>query len=208
MPYIGNKYYSTAGKYQAALDNTPKEGQTWNGGWYYGNQGYGTSVPAGYVYNNGQWVSPITAQANNLAQQKIGYETQNLGIQNLINQEQLKNQQIQNQIAQTAGGQLNQLIQNPESIVTDPSYQFQYNQGLEAINRTKAAKGMLGSGNRLYDLMNYGQNLAKTSYGDAFNRLGSLLQGTTSSSFSQNQNRDKNQYQTNPIGSVSLSGSY
>jgi len=59
---------------------------------------------------------------------------------------------------------------------TDPSYKFRFDQGLEAVNRGAAASGMLNSGNRLAELMSYGQNLASTEYGNQFQRL-ALLSG-------------------------------
>ena len=188
----------------------PQEGDTWspkNGNWDY-SLGYGQSVNPGSVFSNGKWVSPLTYQANQLAARKLGFETDNLASQNQILQGQVANQQIQNQVAGSAGGRLNQLLSNPSSIEQDPGYQFQYNQGLNAVNRTAAAKGMLGSGNRLYDLLNYGQDRAKTSYNDRIGQLGSLLSNTSQSSFQQNQDNKNNQYQTQPGGGVSLSGRY
>lgn len=188
----------------------PQEGDTWSpeNGNYDWSLGYGRSVDPGSVFSNGKWVSPLTYQANTLAAKKLGFETDNLASQNQILQGQIANQQIQNQVAGSAGGRLNQLLSNPSSIEQDPGYQFQYNQGLNAVNRTAAAKGMLGSGNRLYDLLNYGQDRAKTSYNDRIGQLGSLLSNTSQSSFQQNQNNKNNQYQTQPGGGVSLSGSY
>lgn len=184
----------------------PKEGDTWGGGWDYSRgDGLGHLINSGYVYSNGQWVSPLTHQANQLAAKKIGYESENVGLQNQLLQGQIQSQGVSNQVASMAGGRLNELLQNPSSIANDPGYQFQYNQGLEAVNRNAAAKGMLGSGNRLFDLVNYGQDRAKTSYGDSISRLGNLLSSNLAYSSS---NRDKNQYSTNPNGSMSLSGSY
>jgi len=63
---------------------------------------------------------------------------------------------------------------------SDPSYDWRFNQGLEAVNRTAAAKGQLGSGNRLQELMKYGQGMASTEFGAQFGRLSSLAGvGTT-----------------------------
>lgn len=191
------------------LDNsllTPQEGQTWGGGNYSLGNGMWQSVPAGYVFSNGQWVSPLAKQANDLAYQRLGYDVDNARLNNLVTQGQLESQQTYNKVAGTAGNRLNQLLQDPSSITSDPGYQFQFNQGLEALNRTAAAKGMLGSGNRLYDLTNYGQDRAASSYGGAVDRLSNLLNNT--SSLSQYGAKKDNQYQVNPNGTVSLSGSY
>jgi len=187
----------------------PAEGDTWGGGqWAPAAGGDNQYHAAGSVFRGGKWTNPLTYQAEQLAAKKIGYETENLGLQNQISREALRAQQTSNQVANMAGSRLNELLQDPNSISSDPGYQFQYNQGLEAVNRTAAAKGMLGSGNRLYDLTNYGQDRAKTSYGDAVSRLGSLLGSTLSSA--QNQSRDQlnNQYQTNTSGQISLGGKY
>lgn len=69
-------------------------------------------------------------------------------------------------------------------MTSDPSYNWRFGQGLEAVNRTAAAKGMLGSGNRLYELMNYGQGAASQEFGAEFNRLASLA-GTSQTMGSQ-----------------------
>jgi len=57
---------------------------------------------------------------------------------------------------------------------TDPSYQFRFNQGQNALERSQAARGMNLSGNALAELNNYGQNMASTEYGNQFNRLSAL----------------------------------
>jgi hypothetical protein len=48
--------------------------------------------------------------------------------------------------------QLQQLQANPSSLVNTPGYQA----GLQALQRTQAAQGFLGSGNAQVDLLNYG----------------------------------------------------
>jgi len=57
---------------------------------------------------------------------------------------------------------------------SDPSYQWRLSQGLESVNRGAAASGMLGSGNRLVDLMDYGQGLASTEFSNEFSRLAAM----------------------------------
>lgn len=68
-------------------------------------------------------------------------------------------------------GMLQNLMTNPSAIQMDPSYQWRMGQGIETVNRGAARSGQLGSGNRLTDLMTYGQGLASTEYGNQFNRL-------------------------------------
>lgn len=52
----------------------------------------------------------------------------------------------------------------------DPGYWFQRQQGEQALLNSAAADSGALSGAALKDLMGYNQNLASTSYGDAFNR--------------------------------------
>lgn len=69
---------------------------------------------------------------------------------------------------------LNALLDNPDSIANTGAYKFALGQGLEGVNRSMAAKGMLRSGNRLTELTNYGQGLASQQYGAEADRLSKL----------------------------------
>ena len=73
--------------------------------------------------------------------------------------------------------QLNELLTDPSKIQDTAGYQFQLDQGNQAINRSAAAKGMLGSGNVLAELAKYGQGMGATEYGNQVNRLSGLTQG-------------------------------
>lgn len=55
-----------------------------------------------------------------------------------------------------------------------PGYQFAYDQGLQALDRTAASRGNLISGNQLQAATQYGQNMAALQYGNEWNRLASL----------------------------------
>lgn len=77
--------------------------------------------------------------------------------------------------------QLQTLMQDPGSFESSPAYGFAFDQGLEAVNRTAAAKGMLGSGNRLYELTKYGQGLAGQQYMGQANLLATLAGATSGS---------------------------
>jgi hypothetical protein len=77
--------------------------------------------------------------------------------------------------------QLNSLMSDPNSITQSPAYQFRLNQGIGAIDAGAAAKGMLGSGNRMMELEQFGQGLASQEYDNQFNRL-ALLSGATTGS--------------------------
>lgn len=69
---------------------------------------------------------------------------------------------------------LKALMANPDSIQNTGAYQFQYNQGQQALERSAAAKGMSGSGNVLAELMKYGQGQASQAYDTEANRLAAL----------------------------------
>ena len=132
----------------------PVEGQVADGKYRYVQGGGLVQTPsAGAIYSGGQWLTPAQYQQSQ-AQQKA------------------------QQVYTTAGNKLNELLQNPSSITSTPGYQFAYNQGLEAVNRTAAAKGQLGSGNRLYDLTKYGQGLASQTYNNTVSQLGNFLNKT------------------------------
>ena len=55
-----------------------------------------------------------------------------------------------------------------------PDYQFAFDQGLQATDRSAAARGGLFSGGHSADLQAFGQGLASQQYGNYYNRLASL----------------------------------
>ncbi len=63
---------------------------------------------------------------------------------------------------------------------SSPGYQFQLGQGLQAIDRGAASRGMLGSGNTLMAEQQYGQGLANQDYTNWLNSLGSFTYPTLS----------------------------
>jgi hypothetical protein len=80
------------------------------------------------------------------------------------------------------------LSQDPKAVLNNPAYQFDLQQGTNAINMGDAAQGTLRSGNRGYELQAFGQGLA-SKYGQQMfdNNLKSLgmlggLAGVNSSS--------------------------
>lgn len=58
----------------------------------------------------------------------------------------------------------------------NPGYQFAMDQGLQALDRSAAKRGMLGSGNMQIDLNKYAQGLANQQYGDWQSKIGGLTQ--------------------------------
>lgn len=71
---------------------------------------------------------------------------------------------------------LRQLVENPSSVRALPGYQFDQDQGIQALDRSAAAKGMLNSGRASKDLMRFGTGLADKTYGDQLQRLMGLNQ--------------------------------
>lgn len=59
---------------------------------------------------------------------------------------------------------------NPGNLADDPGYQFRLQQGQKALDRSLAAQGMSQSGAALKAAQEYGQGLAATEYGNAYDR--------------------------------------
>lgn len=72
--------------------------------------------------------------------------------------------------------------------IDDPSYKFKFEQGQQALERSQASKGLLGSGNAAMELQQYGQGMASTEYAAQFQRM---LQGLTGveSQYNSSQSR-------------------
>lgn len=69
---------------------------------------------------------------------------------------------------------MNALMTDPNALANSASYRFRLDQGNQAIQRSAAAKGMLGSGNTLAELLRYGQGEASQEYGKEMERLATL----------------------------------
>ena len=71
-----------------------------------------------------------------------------------------------------AVGTLNALNNGDTSAFrADPGYQFAFDQGLQGLDRSAAARGALYSGGHNADLIRYGQGMADQQYGQFYNRL-------------------------------------
>jgi hypothetical protein len=92
---------------------------------------------------------------------------------------------LQGNISQPAPGQ-DQYSKALEGMMTgsfspnDPSYKWRLGQGQQAVERSQAAKGLLGSGNVLTALTDYAQGSASQEYQAQFQRLLSASQNATS----------------------------
>jgi len=69
---------------------------------------------------------------------------------------------------------LTALLDNPDSVQNSAAYKFRLGQGTKALERSAAARGMLGSGNTLAALQDYGQGMASQEYGNQLNALTGL----------------------------------
>lgn len=100
-----------------------------------------------YQNFNGQQLGDIAGQ----------YENQGLG--NIANNYNIDSTQNQAQAF------------NPNIDVTqDPSYQFRLNQGINALDKSASARGMLLSGAQQKAINNYAQDTASQEYANAYNR--------------------------------------
>lgn len=60
---------------------------------------------------------------------------------------------------------------NFASFHADPGYQFAFDQGLQGLDRSAAARGSLYSGGHSADVINYAQGMADQQYGNYYSRL-------------------------------------
>lgn len=69
----------------------------------------------------------------------------------------------------------------------DPGYQFRMDEGVKALDRSAAARGILNSGGQLRRLTRYGQDYASNEYQNVYNRIAAIAGfGTGSSSQASN----------------------
>jgi hypothetical protein len=57
-----------------------------------------------------------------------------------------------------------------EDLISDPSFDFRFNEGVRAINASNAFRGLGNSSRAARDLISFGQGLASTEFGNAFQR--------------------------------------
>jgi hypothetical protein len=94
------------------------------------------------------------------------------------------------------------------AFTSSPGYQWQLGQGMDAINRRRAAGGMVNSGNADIDALTYGQGLAKQDYGSWLSGLQGLNSNalTTAGAMSGVDTGLANLYQTDATNRVGLQG--
>lgn len=72
------------------------------------------------------------------------------------------------------GSQLQNLMNDPSSVSSMPGYQFGMDQGTQALMRSQAAGGLLGSGQGAMALQKYGQDYAGTQFQQQLQNLMNL----------------------------------
>ena len=61
-----------------------------------------------------------------------------------------------------------------QQFYTDPGYEFQMNEGIKALDRSAASRGLARSGAQEKAITRYGQGVAEQSFGNYVNRLANL----------------------------------
>lgn len=88
-----------------------------------------------------------------------------------------------------------------QALTQTPGYQFSLGQGLEAIQRSAAAKGNLMSGKTLMAMQQFGQNMAQQTYQQALANLQPAIQGGQQATAANNQaQQNYGQLLTNLLG--------
>jgi hypothetical protein len=107
------------------------------------------------------------------AQEKAGGQA--LAMQKRMHQEQRADQQPFRQAGLSAlAGMQDADFQRDfgaSDFQADPGYEFRLAQGQKALERSKAASGILGSGGTLKALTDYAQGVASQEYGNAYDRF-------------------------------------
>jgi hypothetical protein len=90
-------------------------------------------------------------------------------------QERMFNKQLELQepFRQSGINALNKIESGDIMGSMDPSYSFRFQEGLKALDRQAAARSGLISGGALKAAQRYGQDVASTEFGNAYNRLAS-----------------------------------
>jgi hypothetical protein len=108
--------------------------------------------------------------ANRAAKTQAGSADQATQLQERMFNKQLE---LQEPFRQSGINALNKIESGDIMGSMDPSYSFRFQEGLKALDRQAAARGGLISGGALRAAQRYGQDVASTEFGNAYNRLAS-----------------------------------
>lgn len=97
-----------------------------------------------------------------------------------------------------------------QSFTNNPGNEAAINAGLDAINRRRAAGGMLDSGNADLDALNFAQNNQNQQYNTWLSNLGGLVSPETQAAtgVANNDTNLANLYQTDATNRIGLYGNY
>jgi hypothetical protein len=120
--------------------------------------------------SNAEVTGAQKAQALEKTNQDAANTAQQTALTNVTSAEQ-PYQQVGSTAANALNGYLSSGFTAPTLAQAEatPGYQFQLQQGTQAINQNAAANGTLLTGNTGTALENYGQNLAQTAYQQTYN---------------------------------------
>lgn len=80
---------------------------------------------------------------------------------------------------------LMKLLQDPSTITQDPGFNFSFGKGIEAVERSNAARGLTGSGNVAVDLLRFGEEFSSRFLQQRENLLAGLSGAGAASSPAQ-----------------------
>lgn len=116
-----------------------------------------------------QKIKDYDARADNIAKQQEARNAQNLKVADDL--KRWATEYTDEYQTGYTGDEVTQRLQ------ATPGYQFQMEQGTQAIARSQAARGRLASGNTDLAIQEYGQGLANTTYNQYMDRLYSIVAG-------------------------------
>jgi hypothetical protein len=92
-----------------------------------------------------------------------------------------------------------------DSLYSDPSYQLRFGMGQQALENSKSAQGVVGTGGSIKDFINYGQNFASQEYANKFSRdldTYNTNRGNAFTDWSTSFNNEANAYAANRANAV------
>lgn len=153
--------------------------------------------------------SAYAADRQASAQKKAGRANAAAANQALDRQNELYDQAVQSAqpYVNAGSGALSQLQQlnsgDYSSFQQSPDYQFTMEQGLQALDRSAAARGGLYSGGADADRMGYASGLASQQYGNYYSRIAGLANmGQNQSQYLGNLGQGLASAQTNTLGQL------
>lgn len=178
----------------------------------------GAAISAGVGMANAQSGKKANAKASQAAHEQnilnmkmlnAGREEANKSLDPWVQSGQYANTQLQQELQGYQPYGMEQYKQDPgytpmvnslEDLQQTPGYQFQLEQGQQAIDNSAAARGSLLSGRQLKATNDYAQNVASTGYQSAWDRAQQAYQNA----FSRNQTQKAQRF--TQLGQVSNQG--